>query len=231
MAVYDNNRPIDAGTRFGAMFLDHIFMTCIAMAFFLPVMISGFADAFKVTHEQTTFNFMQGPGLYIGLFGFALYFCKDIVNGRSIAKRILKLQVVDNKTGHVATPLQCFVRDIFCMLWFIEGLVAMINTGRRLGDRVAGTKLVYYDPSLEQSGINRGKLALPVIISYGLIVLSIQLMPTMTMAKANYSQTSYNQSESKELEKLIADSLGQYLTPDIRIYDTVKNENLKFIST
>ena len=47
----------------------------------------------------------------------------------------------------------------------------------------------------------------------------------------SYSRTSYNQAESKELEQLIADSLGEYLTPDIRIYDTVKNENLKFIST
>jgi uncharacterized RDD family membrane protein YckC len=205
-------------------------MTMIAMVFFLPNMISGFSDAFKVSHEQTDFNFMEGPMMYIGMFGFALYFCKDIVNARSIAKRILKLQVVDNKTGQVATPLQCFVRNIFCIIWIIEVIVAMTNTNRRIGDRVVGTKLVHYDPSLEQPKPNIGKLALPVIISYGLMVLLMSLMPSTTMAKTNYSETSYNAAESKELEKWIADSLGKYLTPDIRIYDTVKNENLKYAS-
>lgn len=226
-----DSRSISVGTRLGAMFLDHVFMTIIAMVFFLPTMISGFSDAFRVSHEQTNFNFMEGPMKYIGMFGFALYFCKDIINGRSIAKRILKLQVVDNKTGQVATPLQCFVRNIFCVLWIIEVIVAMTNTSRRLGDRVAGTKLVYYDPALEQPKLNVGKILLPVIISYGLIVFLMQLTPSVTMAKTNYSETSYNQAESKELEKLITDSLGQYLTPDIRVYDTVKNENLKYVST
>lgn len=226
-----DNRPISVGTRIGAMLLDHVFMTIIAMVFFLPTMISGFSDAFKVSHEQTDFNFMEGPMKYIGLIGFALYFCKDIINGRSIAKRILKLQVVDNKTGQVASPLQCFVRDIFCVLWIIEVVVALTNTSRRIGDRVAGTRLVYYDPTLEQPKPNVGKLALPVIISYGLIALLMSVMPSTTMAKTNYSETSYNATESKALEKVITDSLGLFLTPDIRVYDTVKNESLKYVST
>ncbi len=59
----------------------------------------------------------------------------------------------------------------------------------------------------------------------------MQLTSSMKMAKINYSETSYNQTESKELEKVITDSLGEYLTPDIRVYDTVKNENLKYVST
>lgn len=226
-----DNRPISVGTRLGAMLLDHVFMTIIAMVFFLPTMISGFSGAFKVSHEQTDFNFMEGPMKYIGLIGFALYFCKDIINGRSISKRILKLQVVDNSTGQVASPLQCFIRDIFCVLWIVEVIVAMTNTSRRIGDRVAGTRLVYYDPALEQPKPNVGKLALPVIISYGLIALLMSVMPSTTMAKTNYSETSYNATESKALEKVITDSLGQYLTPDIRVYDTVKNESLKYVST
>ena len=165
-----DNKPISVGTRLGAMLLDHFFMTMIMMVFFLPTMISTFSDAFKVTHEQTDSNFMEGPMFYIAMFGFSLYFCKDIINGRSIAKRILKLQVVDNKTGQVATPLQCFVRDIFCVLWMVEVFVAMANTSRRIGDRVAGTKLVFYDPALEQPKINIGKTILPVIISYGIYI-------------------------------------------------------------
>jgi uncharacterized RDD family membrane protein YckC len=226
-----DNRPISVGTRLGTMLLDHVFMTIIAMVFFLPGMISGFSDAFTASHEQTGFNFMEGPMKYLSILGFSLYLCKDIINGRSISKRILKLQVVDNKTGQVATPLQCFVRNIFCIIWPIEIIVAMTNTSRRLGDKIARTKLVYYEPTLEQPKINLGKTILPVVISYGLILLFIQLAPSVTMAKTNYSEKSYNQAESKELEKLISDSLGQYLIPDIRVYDTVKNESIKYIST
>jgi uncharacterized RDD family membrane protein YckC len=229
MASIDNS-SISVGTRIGAMLLDHIFMTIIAMVFFLPAMISGFSEAFHISHEQTNFNFIQGPMKYIGLFGIALYFCKDIISGRSIAKRILKLQIVDNNTGQVATPLQCFIRDVFCLLWFIEVFVAMANTSRRIGDRVAGTRLVPYSPSLERTKINIGKIILPVIISYGLIALLMQLTPSMTITKTNYSKTSYNQSESIELERIISGSLGNYMTPDIRIYDTVSNAPIKYIS-
>lgn len=230
MTSFDN-KPINTGTRLATMLLDHVLMTIIAMVFFIPGMVSGFSDLFKVSHEQTEFNFMEGPMKYIGIFGFALYFCKDIINGRSIAKRILKLQVVDNNTGQVATPWQCFVRNIFCILWPIEAIIAFSNTSRRLGDKVAGTKLVYFDPALEQPKLNIGKAIIPVIISYALVFFIIQFTPSITMPSTNYSKTSYNQTESKELEKLISDSLGQYLAPDIKVYDTVKNVKLKYVST
>jgi uncharacterized RDD family membrane protein YckC len=225
-----DNRPISVGTRLGTMLLDHILMTIIVMLFFLPGMISGFPDAFNVSHDQSDFNFMKGPMKYLSMFGFALYFCKDTVNGRSISKRILKLQVVDNRTAQVATPLQCFVRNIFCILWPIEVVVAMTNTSRRLGDKVAGTKLVYYESTLEQPKINFGKTILPVIISYGLTLLIVQLTASASIAKTNYSETSYNQAESSELKKLISNSLGQYLTPDIRVYDSIRNGSLKYVS-
>lgn len=231
MTTVTDNKQISVGTRLGTMLLDHFVMTMIAMLFFIPSMISGFSDAFKVSHEQTNPDFMGGTLGYVGMFGFALYFCKDIFNGRSIAKRILKLQIVDNTTGQVASPLKCFIRNILCVLWPIEVIVAMTNTNRRLGDRIAGTQLVKFDPSLEQPKINIGKILLPIGISYGLMLLLMQLMPKMEMSKTNYSETSYNQTESKELEKLLTDSLGQYLTADIRIYDTIKNENLKYVST
>lgn len=226
-----DNKQISVGTRLGTMLLDHFFMTMIAMVFFIPSMISGFSDAFKVSHEQTNPDFMGGILGYIGIFGFALYFCKDIFNGRSIAKRILKLQIVDNTTGQVASPLKCFIRNIFCVLWPIEVIVAMTNTNRRLGDRIAGTQLIIFDSSLEQPKINIGKTLLPIGISYGLMLLVMQAFPKIEMAKTNYSETSFNQTESKELEKLLTDSLGQYLTPDIKIYDTIKGENLKYVST
>ncbi|HLO38933.1 MAG TPA: RDD family protein [Lacibacter sp.] len=224
------NKPITIGTRLGSMLLDHAIMVMLMIPFYIPLLISGLSDAFKVSHSQTSTAYFDGPLGYIAIFGFSLYFCKDIVNGRSFAKRILKLQLIDNATGKVASPLQCLVRNVLCIIWPVEVIVAMLNTNKRLGDRIAGTKLIKFDPALEQPKINIGKLLIPVIISYAIVVLGMQLTPKIEMAQTDYIESSFNQPESKELERLFIDSLGQYLMPDVRIYDTVQNEHLKYVS-
>lgn len=224
------SNPINIGMRLAAMLLDHFFMTMIAMIFFIPGIIADFSRAFKVSHEQVSSEFLGGSWAYIGLIGFALYFCKDIINGRSIAKRILKLQLVDNTTGEVASPMKCFIRNLLCIIWPIEAIIALTNTSRRLGDRLAGTKLVPYDPSLGKPGFDIGKALLPLVLAYGVMLLFLQLLPKPGLYATKYVETSYNQSASKELEKLLTDSLGQYFTPDIRIYDSVRNSKLKYVS-
>ena len=229
------NKQIDTGTRLGTMILDHFIMTMIMMVFFIPGMISNFANAFKTTHEQTSFDPFGGNLIYLGLFGFVVYFCKDIINGRSFAKRMLKLQLVNNSTGKVASPIRCFVRNVFCIIWPVEVIISMITPSRRLGDRVAGTKLVVYDPSNEQPKVNFGKLLIPLALAYGTMLLFMipikAITSTMDGQKVKFIETSYNKQSSKELEKLLTDSLGQYFTPNIRVYDKIQNQDLKYIST
>jgi hypothetical protein len=62
------------------------------------------------------------------------------------------------------------------------------------------------------------------------MLLFLQLLPKPGKSVTKYVETSYNHSASRELEKLLTDSLGQYFTPDIRVYDSVKNSNLKYVS-
>lgn len=93
----------NAGIRIGSMLLDHFAMTLIAMIFFIPGMISGLSTAFEVNHEQSYPDIFGGLS-YLGLIGFSFYFCKDCINGRSLAKRALKLQVVENSSGKAASP-------------------------------------------------------------------------------------------------------------------------------
>jgi hypothetical protein len=209
-------------------------MTMVAMVFSIPGMISTFENAFEVTHEQESFNFMGGPFLYINMLGFALDFCKDCINGQSIAKRILKLQVVDSVTGQVASPMKCLVRNLMLILWPIEVLVSLTNTSRRLGDKIAGTKLVVYDKANEQSTVSIGQVLIPVLISYGLILLLmlpfIGLTSIIERKKVNYVEASYNDQISKQTEKLFADSLGQYLTASVKAYDQIQGRPLKYVS-
>lgn len=214
------------------MVLDHFIMTMIAMVFFIPMMIKGFSSAFTITHEQTNMNF-GGPLFYVSLLGFALYFCKDIINGRSIGKRITKTQIIDSQTKQVASPLKCFIRNISCVIWPVEVLVTLIHPGRRLGDRIAGTKVVPYDPaSTEQPKFDIKKALLPLAISYGLLLLFIWPLQALIppFSKVNYIKSSYNETESQALEKLFSDSLGQNLTASVKVYDKVQNQHLKYIS-
>jgi len=225
-------QKINASTRFATMALDHVIMSVISMIFFIPNMFASFSHAFTVTHEQiSTWDFKIS---YFALIGITLYFCKDCFNGRSIAKRMLKLQVVDFKTGQVASPLQCLVRDLFCIIWPVEMIVALVNPSRRLGDYVAKTKLVYFDSVLVQPEFNIKKITLAFALSYGLMIaISIPINEYLSKfdePKINFMENSFNAQLSKETNQLFTDSLAQILTTDCRIYDKIDNENLKYIS-
>jgi uncharacterized RDD family membrane protein YckC len=73
-----------------------------------------------------------------------VYFLKDSFYGRSLAKRITKLQVVNNATGEPASIARGFIRNVFIIMWPVEVLVSLFNPQRRIGDYVAGTKVVTY---------------------------------------------------------------------------------------
>lgn len=229
-----SEKNVNAGIRLAAMILDHIIMTMICMLFFIPSMIKEFSGAFTISHAQKNIGGgFSGPLFYIALFGFALYFCKDCINGRSIAKRILKLQVVNNTTGQVASPVKCFVRNIFCIIWPVEVIVTLINPGRRTGDQVAGTKVVFFNPaSVEQPKVDIKKLLVPLVLAFGLLLLLVMPFQSLQslIPKAKYAESSYNDTESKALEKLYSDSLGQNLSASVKVYDKIENQNLKYIS-
>ena len=111
------------------------------------VRLLGFAvsmfDAFNLDHDPSSFGF--GGMSFLFAFGFSAYFNKDIFHGRSPAKRILKMQVIDIKTGQVANPLKCLARNLTIVLWPLEVIFVLIDPKRRLGDKIAGTRIDYVE--------------------------------------------------------------------------------------
>jgi uncharacterized RDD family membrane protein YckC len=168
-------RPIEPGTRIGTMLTDHFVMVIIAMIFTLPGMVTSITQNLDSDNANT--EIAIGQISYLSLFGLSLYFCKDVFNGRSIAKRIFKLQVVDKNTGRAASPLQTLVRNMFCILWMIEVFVAWSNTSQRLGDKVAGTMLVPFDAGIEQPKINIVQVIIALVLSFSLMLLLLKLLP------------------------------------------------------
>ncbi len=68
-------------------------------------------------------------------------------------------------------------------------------------------------------------------MAYAVIGIPFYLMnSTLEGRKINYVENSFNESESRATEQLLADSLESELDADVRVYDKIENEDLKYVS-
>ena len=99
--------------------------------------------------------------------------CKDSVGGRSVGKRLFRLQVVDIKTGQAANPFRCAFRNFFYFLGLFDLLLVFYNNaGRRLGDYVVGTKVLPYSPEQKRENWWLSILCIIIVLS---VMISISL--------------------------------------------------------
>jgi uncharacterized RDD family membrane protein YckC len=85
--------------------------------------------------------FTLTPPVYTAIVLFSVFLNKDIYYGKSIGKYFNGTRVVSIKTGSVASPIQCFIRNLFILIWPLEAIVLFFTPERRIGDLVAGTKV------------------------------------------------------------------------------------------
>jgi uncharacterized RDD family membrane protein YckC len=153
---------LNPGTRIGTMLLDHFCMTFILLIVAAPGMVYDIMQSLGNPDAQP--KLLLG-NYYLNIFAFSLYFNKDIYLGRSLAKRALKLQVVDIKTNKPANPIRCLVRNLTIILWPIEVVVGLINNERRIGDFIAGTKLTAFDPAQHKEQANWLLILIAIVAS------------------------------------------------------------------
>lgn len=215
----------DLGTRVGSMVLDHLAMTFIAFIFIVPIYFM-----FIVNVAISQVPSFENPMIFVAIIGYALYFNKDMVEGRSLAKRGLNLQVVNAKTGLAASPYRCLLRNALLIIWPIEFIVALVNPEQRLGDMIAGTKVVKYDKTIEQPKINYTKIILSFLIAYlvffpfALLIYNIQ---DFTDSVSYEMQRGYddgysdhnqrNNLLSEQIQNTLSDSLGQSIIPKLDV--------------
>jgi len=72
---------------------------------------------------------------------YSLFFCKDLINGQSIGKRVLKLQIT-TENGEAESLRNIIVRNMIALLQPIDILYMINNKGKRLGDIICKTKVV-----------------------------------------------------------------------------------------
>jgi uncharacterized RDD family membrane protein YckC len=164
---------LNSGTRLATMLLDHVAMIIVIMIVAAPAMAY---DMIQIFGDQDAPPKLFLGNYYINIFAFSLYFNKDIYLGRSIAKRILKLQIVDVKTNKPANSLRCLVRNVTIAFWPIEVIFALINNERRIGDYMAGTKLTTFDPGQHQAQVNWLLIIIALVVSM-LVAYLIMFFP------------------------------------------------------
>ncbi|MFY0608610.1 MAG: RDD family protein [Cyclobacteriaceae bacterium] len=136
---------------------------------------------FAVTSNETVI-LIAG---YLNASAYVFFVSKDIFLGHSVFKLSHGIQIVDSRTEQPVTELRTVIRNSTLILLFpIEFLVAVVSPQRRIGDLIAGTKLVSTDN--KRNAIERirtfqlAELTKPKIIAFlvaaGIAVLSFQLL-------------------------------------------------------
>jgi uncharacterized RDD family membrane protein YckC len=82
---------------------------------------------------------------------------KDFYGGQSVVNRLWGYKVVDNKTGNSPGQFKCMLRNLTAPFFPFELPFVLLNPERRLGDFIAGTKLIKVDKSDPESILNEIK--------------------------------------------------------------------------
>lgn len=110
----------------------------------LVAIIIDFAIIMLISQVFVFMSFIKQNDLMKITFSiiFSLFLCRDNLNGQSLGKRLMKIQVVDNSTMQTPTSFKYILRNLFLCAWPIELLLVLINGDRRLGDYVAKTRII-----------------------------------------------------------------------------------------
>lgn len=227
-------KKLTAGKRIKAMFLDHIVIMFVMMLFVLLANII----TLKGGVEDSTDSMPRENGyyLYLMVFVYSLYLNKDILMGKSVAKRALNQEVVNVKTGELASSLKCLVRNLTIVIFPIEVLVILVSPSRRIGDFIAGTRVDFISGERNIGAkFDLKNLIISVVLGFMIVFSSSLLFKGKSVfnlfANYDYIESSFNKNLSRQLEIHLDSTQNDYLkNTHIQVYDSITNDTLKYIS-
>lgn len=123
--------------RIVSMLIDHFTMVIVV----IPIAILMFLILLFFVQDIMALYFLDIHGYALLFSSYGIYFLKDNWTGKSLGKRIMGLVVVDKKSGSNASSFQCYVRNIFVVIWPLEVLITLFSPNQRLGDFIAQTRV------------------------------------------------------------------------------------------
>jgi len=145
----------------------------------LLAMIIDFAIIMLISQVFIFMSFIEQNYLMKITFSimFSLFLCRDNLNGQSLGKRLMKIQVIDNDTLQTTTSPKYILRNLFLCIWPIELLFVFINGERRIGDYVANTKIIINTDTLpikfKMKDLSIFLICLAVIFAFTVLVLKL----------------------------------------------------------
>ena len=169
-----NEKNKNIGIRLASMLLDHFIMTFGIVIIAIILIGIGYLIVGNPSDSDLPEWFVIIP-IFLGLMIFSIYFNKDAIKGKSPAKRILGLVIIDNKTGEVANPIKSVIRNITLVFWPIEVIYSLFSPERRIGDYIAGTKVVSDNKTLKTE-LKVGQIIVSLIIGiiFMFLIMALQ---------------------------------------------------------
>ena len=120
-------------TRLKSMFYDYLFF-CVTSPFIFGIFIIPrlYLKSPDLTYTDILFLILVT----------AYMISKDIFASRSFGKRRTNTYIIDIQTNKTASGVKTILRNITIMIWPLEIVIAIVNPKRRIGDFIAGTKIV-----------------------------------------------------------------------------------------
>lgn len=155
-----------------------IILTSLVMSFLLD-------DNFKLTSSDVLI-------VLAAMLSYPICFVlRDVIfKGRSLGKRIMKLVVIDRRTGENAKVLQRILRNVFLFLMQFDFIVLLVS-GYSIGDRVAHTVVlplnavknnIVKNPMdkingyLIDTALHKRKIIKRVIIVVGVLIVTLAIV-------------------------------------------------------
>ena len=172
------------------------------------------------------------------ILAFGAFVLRDVIfKGRSLGKRIFDLYIYEKDSLKQASLKQCFLRNIFFFLYFIDGIFLLV-TGRTIGDRVAGTlvtskqglesyanEIQDSSPAPKQNKVKIVVLVIAIIIAcLAMFVGLIQLVLNMQKDTEEYKVAYSYFVESHTFKELSVDESKIYFN-QYSLHTETSNDN------
>ncbi len=123
--------------RRGAAF----FIDCLI---FMLILVASFIGIYILKGDYKSFNKMLSVlAVVILTADIAALLFRDIIDGRSLGKRIMGIKTV-GQNGRPPKPRQVLVRDLLSYIWPVEA-IALFVTGKRIADIILKTDVTLSD--------------------------------------------------------------------------------------
>lgn len=116
----------------------------------------------------------------VAIIGWAVLIGKDCLNGMSIGKRFVGIQVIDTNSKQIASPQKCVIRNLFYFIGLIDIIFMFTNSKNlRLGDKVTHTEVVLRNKTLPKVAFSK------VTLSIGYVLLGLAIVEIIYYLRAS----------------------------------------------